>query len=272
MTDVTETAATIGSAFVVRSVEAAGFTVRCWEAGEGTPIVCLPGAGGPRLTRALDLLAERFRVLVIELPGWGDQPNDVADFDGLADQVADVIAAVGLDAYHLLGTSLGAACALHLVTRHLERIISLTVEAPAKFRVGSRHPGEMSPEELTRAFRTHPERPPQMALPDPELIEGVWPMVDRLMGTGEVDEAFLARLGATTTRTLILFGDSDGVINPQNGPILKAAMSNAVLLYVYDAAHDIQGDRPEAFADVVGDFVRRGMNFLVNDADGLINP
>jgi len=42
--------------------------------------------------------------------------------------------------------------------------------------------------------------------------------------------------------------------------------------YVYDAAHDIQSDRPEAFADVVGDFLRRGMKFLINDQDGLINP
>jgi pimeloyl-ACP methyl ester carboxylesterase len=271
MADVTDAAA-IGSAFAPRSVEAAGFNVRYWEAGEGAPIVCLPGAGGPRMTGALDLLAERFRVLVIELPGWGDQPNDVADFDGLADQVAEVIAALGLDAYHLLGTSLGAACALHLVTRHPERVISLTLEAPAKFRVDSRHPGELSPEELVRAFRTHPERPPQMAPPDPELIERVWPTVDRLMGTGEVDEAFLGRLRGVSTRTLILFGDADGIINPRNGPILRAAMPNAVLIYVYDAAHDIQGDRPEAFADVVDDFVRRGMNFLVNDAAGLINP
>ena len=38
------------------------------------------------------------------------------------------------------------------------------------------------------------------------------------------------------------------------------------------AAHDIQNDRPEAFADVVGDFVTRGMNFLINETDGLINP
>jgi pimeloyl-ACP methyl ester carboxylesterase len=130
----------------------------------------------------------------------------------------------------------------------------------------------MSPEELARAFRTHPERPPQMAPLDPEFMARVWPTVDRLMGTGEVDEDFVARLRGVSTRTLILFGDSDGVVNPKNGPILRGAMPNSVLLYVYDAAHDIQGDRPEAFADVVGDFVRRGMNFLVNDADRLINP
>ena len=42
------------------------------------------------MTFALDALAERFRVIVLEYPGWGAQPNDVADFDGLADQVAEI--------------------------------------------------------------------------------------------------------------------------------------------------------------------------------------
>jgi pimeloyl-ACP methyl ester carboxylesterase len=180
------------------------------EAGDGAPIVCLPGAGGPRMTRAFDLLAERFRVLVVELPGGADQPD-----------VAEAVGALGLEAYHLLGTSRGAAAALDHVTRHPERVISLTLETPAEVRL---------------------------------------------------DEELLARLRAVTTRTLILVGDSDDTIDPTNGPILRGAMPNAVLLYVYNAAHDVQGDRPEAFADVVGDFVRRGMHFLVNDADGLINP
>ena len=262
----------IGSRFAPRTVEAAGFTVRCWEAGDGATIVWLPGEGGPRMSRALDLLAQRFRVVAVELPGWGEQPNDVADLDGLADQVDDVAGALGLDSYHLLGTSLGGACALHLVTRHPERVVSLTLEAPAEIRTGSPDPAGMTPDELVGASRAHPERPPHPAPPDAAFAARLGPTIERLLGTGQVDEAFLARLGEVTTRTLVLFGDADGIIDPANGPILKRAMPNAVLLYVYDAAHDIQADRPEAFADVVGDFVRRGMNFLVNDADGLINP
>jgi len=40
----------------VRALTAAGFTVRYLEAGSGAAVVCLPGAGGPKLTFALDLL------------------------------------------------------------------------------------------------------------------------------------------------------------------------------------------------------------------------
>ncbi len=262
---------TPGAAFAERTIDAAGFTVRYLEAGTGSTVLCLPGAGGPKMTPALDALAERFRVIVLELPGWGAQPNDVADFDGLAAQVADVATALGLDRFHLLGTSLGGACALHLVTLFPDRVESLVLEAPAKFREESTDPSQLPPDAFVTAFRSHPERVPHMAPPDPEFMARVWPTVVRLMGDGSVD-AFADRLTDVPTRTLIVFGRDDGIINPINGRTLRKLMRNSSLQYVYDAAHDIQCDRPEAFADVVGDFLERGMQFLINSQDGLINP
>jgi pimeloyl-ACP methyl ester carboxylesterase len=269
MTDTTVRAP--GTAFVEHFVEAAGFTVRYLEAGEGPAVLYLPGAGGPALTYALDTLAERFRVIVLEYPGWGDQPNDVADFDALADQVAEIATALGLDRFHLVGTSFGGACALHFVLRHGDSVESMVLEGPGKFREGSAHPSTLSPEEFVRAFRSHPERVPHMAPPDPEFMQRVWPIVERLMGDG-VDNGFSDRLADVPTRTLILFGRDDGIINPINGRVLRRSLRNSSLQYVYDAAHDIQSDRPEAFADVVGDFLERGMKFLINDQDGLVNP
>ena len=45
------------------------------------------------------------------------------------------------------------------------------------------------------------------------------------------------------------------MIPPENGRTYRRFMRNSSLQYVHDAAHDIQGDRAEAFADVVGDFL-----------------
>jgi pimeloyl-ACP methyl ester carboxylesterase len=262
---------TVGT-FTQRTVAAAGFDVTYYEAGSGVPLIMLPGAGGPRLGPAHDALAEQFRVVVIELPGWGMQPNDVADFDGLADQVAEVVAALGIDTYHLAGNSLGGACALHLASRYPGKVISLTLEAPAKLRVDSVNPAELPPEKFVAAFRTHPERGLPMTPPDPEFMGRVWPMVMRLMGDGSLDDAFADRLRGIGVRTLVMFGQNDGVINPINGRTYRKLMPNCVLMYVYDAAHEIAQDRPEAFVDVMSDFIHRGMNFLVNDKDRLINP
>lgn len=255
-----------------RSVNAAGFDITYYDAGTGTPLVMLPGAGGPAWSPTHDALAEQFRVILIEYPGFGLRPNDAPDFDGLADQVIEAIDAIGLSTFHLLGTSFGGACALHLTSRHPDRVISLTLESPAKFRLDSANPAELPPEKFVPAFRTHPERGRPMAPPDPEFMGRVWPFVMRLMGDGDLDQAFLDRIAAVDTRTLVMFGRNDGVINPINGRTYRATMPNCVLMYVYDAAHDICNDRPEMFVDVVGDFVRRGMNFIVNDSDSLINP
>ncbi len=65
-----------GEKLVEKSVEADGFTIRYWEEGEGDPVVVLHGAGGPVPSVALDLLSAQNRILLFELPGWGEQPND----------------------------------------------------------------------------------------------------------------------------------------------------------------------------------------------------
>jgi pimeloyl-ACP methyl ester carboxylesterase len=261
-----------GEVFVEKAVTAADFNVRYWEAGTGDAVIYLHGAGGYQPRFGLDFVARNNRVFAIELPGWGEQVNDVADFDGLATQVVAIAAALGLDTFHLMGTSLGGACALHLTSLFPERVTSLVLEAPAKFREASANPATLAPEAFVKAFRSHPEREPHMAPPDPIFMARVWPTVERLMDDGSVDPAFAARLEALPTRTLILFGTDDGIINPINGRTYRRLMKNSTLQLVYDAAHDIQGDRPEAFAETVSDFLRRGMGFMINEQDGIINP
>ena len=58
------------------AVEADGFRIRCMEAGQGTPLVHLHGAGGLRLTRGHDLLARHHRVIAFEMPGFGTSPKN----------------------------------------------------------------------------------------------------------------------------------------------------------------------------------------------------
>src|SRR6266849_2193875 len=57
-------------------VEADGFRIRYMEAGQGTPLVHLHGAGGLRLTPAHDLLSRQFRVIAFEMPGFGSSPEN----------------------------------------------------------------------------------------------------------------------------------------------------------------------------------------------------
>lgn len=71
---------------------------------------------------------------------------------------------------------------------------------------------------------------------------------------------------------LALYGTRDRVTPPELGRFYKEHLVNAWFLMVYDFGHDIAGDRPEAFADVVGDFLARGARFAFDNRSSRINP
>jgi pimeloyl-ACP methyl ester carboxylesterase len=267
--------AAVGAAFIQRAVDADGFTIRYFEAGDGEPLVVLHGAGGPRFSLALDILASTRRVILVEMPGFGDQANDRHQtLAELAETVAEAVAGIGLQTYHLLGTSFGGAVAVNLAVAHPDRVSSMVLEGPAAFRVGATPPDPSAPpEDMLRRFRRHPERIPAFEPPDPQAMARTWPLVDRLLAsTPEFDEQLAARLPECAVRTLVVFGDEDGIIPPANGRTFRQLMPNCSYVLVHQAAHDVQGDRAQAFSELVGDFLDRGWNFLLPEQPTLLNP
>ncbi len=91
-------------------------------------------------------------------------------------------------------------------------------------------------------------------------------MLHHYHGPAPRDEALIARLGEIETLTLILLGTKDTSVPPASVQFLKDAMTRAFLIYIYDAAHSIETDQPERFAAVVGDFLKRGETFIVNQS------
>ena len=263
------------TAFIEGAVSVEGFDVRYWEASPSreTTVVYFHPAGGPQWRQPLKALAADYRVIQFEMPGFGTQTNDaVRSRTDMAAMMGRIIDAVGVEAYHLLATSMGAAVALDLATQRPEHIQSLILESPAAFRAEAKPLLDMSTEQLLSGFRSHPEREPLFELPAPEDRARFWPLVERILGPPGIDTDLIEAMKSCPTRTLVLFGNDDGIIPPHNGRLYRRHLPNSSLQYVYDAAHDIQGDRPEAFTDVVSDFLRRGLGFLVADVDTMINP
>src|SRR6059058_4656055 len=92
------------------------------EAGQGAAVVLLHG-GGPGATgmsnysRNVDALAERFRVIVPDLPGYGRSSKTIDrndPFGFLADAIRGLLDSLGIERAHLVGNSLGGATALRL--------------------------------------------------------------------------------------------------------------------------------------------------------------
>jgi pimeloyl-ACP methyl ester carboxylesterase len=74
------------------------------------------------------------------------------------------------------------------------------------------------------------------------------------------------------TPTLVLFGTLDSVIAPAMGRLYKELMPGCHLVFVYDAGHAIGTDRPEAFAEVVVDFLERHEAFVISRTETVIHP
>ena len=254
-------------------VEADGFRIRFMEAGQGAPLVHLHGAGGLRLNPAHDLLARRFRVIAFEMPGFGQSPENTRtrNMPELASTMALAIKTLGLETFDLMGTSFGGKTALWLALQAPARVRALVLEAPAAIRQDGAESPSGTPEEVARRLYAHPERLSGIPLPDPATRAKTQPLVQRLRGPNR-DAELEGRLPALTTPTLVLFGTLDAVIAPAMGRVYKDLMPNAHLVFVYDAGHAIGTERPEAFAEVVVDFLERHEAFVISRAHTVIHP
>jgi pimeloyl-ACP methyl ester carboxylesterase len=170
---------------------------------------------------------------------------------------------------HVWGTSMGGVVSTHLVVRNPEVVRSLIIEAPGAFRRGVRNPAELSPEEATRGFNSHPERVAwrKRTPPDPER----WGLVVKIMGPDR-DADLEARLGEISVPALVMFGVDDGIFSPASGETYRDNVPHCAYVLVEDAAHDLQGDQPEACAKLVREFLANGLALTDSQHDARITP
>lgn len=107
------------------------------RAGSGPPLVLIHGLGHRRQgwDAVLPLLTPHREVITLDLPGHGESPPLRADgknaISVMADEVAALLASLGLNRPHIAGNSLGGALALILASRGLAA--SATGLSPAGF-------------------------------------------------------------------------------------------------------------------------------------------
>jgi pimeloyl-ACP methyl ester carboxylesterase len=264
-----------GAAFVERFVEVDGFRIRYLEAGTGEPLVCFHASGGPRISHGHELLAEPYRVVLFETPGFGQSAvNDRSKaMPDLARTMASAVEALGIERYNLWGTSFGGRLACWLAVQYPERPQALVLVGPAAI-LPEGHTSRTAGVPLAdraRLYFAHPERQPASPPPDAAVIAKQEALVGRLRGPHR-DADLESRLAQLQVPTLVLFGTEDRLIPPEMGRIYRELMPNCHLVFVYDAGHHIDADRPEAFAGIVSDFLERHEQFVVTRTSSVINP
>jgi pimeloyl-ACP methyl ester carboxylesterase len=260
------------TSFTEGFVDANGFLVRYLEAGSGPPLVWLHHAGGLRLSRAHELLAESHRMIAFEVPGYGaGSPNERSQ--SMADLGATMVSAaraLGLEHFNLWGTSFGGALAFWTALSAPDAVDALVLEAPGLIPPPNGFPPVSTPEEMHEYTYAHPERQPMAPPLDPELRDQRRALLARLYPFGgEEPERSLSELDVPT---LVIFGTRDRLTPPELGRIYRERMPHCQFILLYDAGHDGAAERPEAFTSLVSDFLQRREAFIVNDASSLLHP
>jgi len=102
------------------------------EHGDGEPLVLLHGVATSRLIwrRVIEPLAQRRRVIAIDVPGFGQSEPAGPGFE--LERVADtLVERLELDAFDLVGHSLGGAVAVATAARHPKAVRRLVLVSPA---------------------------------------------------------------------------------------------------------------------------------------------
>ena len=136
------------------SVRTEAGTLSTLHAGTGDPVIALHGLGGTKISflPTVAALADQFRVIAVDLPGFGDSDKPVgAAYDAryFARAVVALLDELELERVHLVGNSMGGRVALEVGLRYPERvrpraavvIAGVAARAPVGDGAAARAPG-----------------------------------------------------------------------------------------------------------------------------------
>lgn len=250
------------------------------ETGNGPAVVLLhgggPGASGiSNYTRNIEPLAEHFRVIVPDMPGYGRSTKGIDQrdpFGDLAGGVRGLLDELGLHSAHLVGNSYGGSAALRLALETPNRVGRLVLMGPGGVGTtralptpglqkllayyGGDGPSRSKLEEFIRGYLVHDGNAiPSEAIEeryqasiDPELVAD--PPLRRpssLRTLLRMDLTRDRRLSQLRTPTLAVWGAEDKVNRPSGGHTLARTMPNCDLLQVANTGHWVQWERADLF-------------------------
>src|SRR4051812_18515403 len=211
------------------------------ETGAGDPLLLIMGLGATHewWNRLLPVVAPRFRTILFDNRGVGrsDTPPGPYSIPEMADDAAAVLDAAGVESAHVFGASMGGMIAQELALRHPTRVRSLILGCTAR---GGRQSVPAS-REVAAALgaRASMSREDAMWAMAPYIFDAATPrerIVEDLnvrLGATMTNEGYFAqlqairawsgtfdRLAAIAMPTLVVHGETDQLVPPENGRII----------------------------------------------------
>jgi pimeloyl-ACP methyl ester carboxylesterase len=249
--------------------------------GEGIPVVLLHAASGNSLMwehQFPAFAAAGYRVVAIDYRGVDGKPGPL----DWSDQIDALVAHLGIERFHLLGTAAGGGAALQYVLGYAAKVRSLIV-ANSHGNVTDQDYVEMgkrirpSPQfdklpldfrELGPSYRAaHPDGVARwLALSARRPGADGWPAEPRVEPAASYAEIFAlrperavtwAKLEALQVPTLLITGDADLYTPPSVLRMFVERMKSAEWVVIPESGHSSYWERPESFNAAVLAFLRK---------------
>ena len=257
-------AATIASQ--TRNVRVAGLSVKVLEGGSGAPLVVVHhDIGNPGWTDFYDKLAQKYRVIVPDLPGYGESerpvyarhPRDLAILMNL------FIAQEGLEKPVLVGLGFGGWLAAEMATMAPTSFSRLVLVNP----VGIKPPENEG--EILDQMMVDLHEFVATCFSTPEAAQAVFPeeRVQELHQLWDFAREMTARiawkpymfshqlphlLGGLNLATLVVMGHQNKVVPIVVGQAFARALPNAKMEVIEDAGHLLDMEKPAELANLIG--------------------
>ncbi len=228
--------------------------------GDGPPFLHVHGAGGLRVSSALQELTETHRVFMPLVPGFDDTPahEDLNSFPELADMLADFADTRIGTPCPINGHAMGGRLVIWTAILHGDKAGKVICQCPSGLRTQDR---TITDAQYTARVVTHADRVPDENR-SPEVVAANRTAGHRYHtpGKGIVqsqfrDQDMIDRLGEITCELLILQGALDGVLAPDSVEFLAEQVPSARLVFVEDAGHLIEIDNRAGFLGLVRNFL-----------------
>src|SRR5215510_1293832 len=248
-----------------------------WEAdGHGEPVLLIMGLGATLELwhRVTPMLSGTYRTILFDNRGAGrsDAPPGPYSIPQMADDALAVLDAAGATTARALGASMGGMIAQELALNHPERVRALILGCTAPGGKAS----VLAEREVTAALASRVTLPPHDAArvmvpytydastPRERVEEDIAIRERTLISNDAFNSQYQAirswpgtidRLGALTMPVLVIHGETDRLVPPENGRILARAIPHSKLVMIPNASHIFFTDQPETSKDAILQFL-----------------
>jgi abhydrolase domain-containing protein 6 len=208
-----------------------------------------------------DRLAEHYRVVAPDLPGFGRSraSEGTVSYEAYADVLAGVLADLRIERAHVVGLSMGGGIALSFAARHSQRVRTLVLMAPTGCpdvslpRLACNRVIELAEQALSPA-QAHGKAPVARSfaanlLRHPATLAATLRML--------ASRSIIEDARRVTAPTLLLWGARDRTIPPRLAPQFIERLPDATLHVMEGSFHEMATPHPEETAGIIHDFIRR---------------